>query len=255
MNSRGFLYSFIAHLVIVLFMLVQIIFFPSGALDISQAIRVDMVDLPDKITSQPIPEEIKKEITKEPQKELPEKEEKSKKEEKPETKAKALPDKKSKADDDAVNLNKAKSKQREALNKLKTASALEKLKKELEKEKATEQTSPQPTYKGRVLSAGTALTGLDKMQSDSYLSQLDSRIKAHWSLPQWLIGKALRTRVQIKFDEGGNIIYKRIVQSSGNPTYDEYCLLAIDKASPFPRVPEKFTVVYKVDGVVIGFPD
>lgn len=256
MNSRGFLYSFIAHLVIVFMMIIQIVFFPSDALDLSQAIRVDMVDLPDKITSQPIPEEIKKEITKEPPKEvLPEKVEKPKKEEKPVAQPKALPEKKPKVTEDAVNLNKAKSRQKEALNRLKTSSAVEKLKKEMEKEKAAEQAQPQPTFKGRIISAGTALTGLDKLQSDSYLSQLDGRIKAQWSLPQWLIGKPLRTRVHIKFEEDGSIIYKKIVQSSGNPTYDDYCLQAIDKAAPFPRVPEKFTAVYKVDGVIIGFPD
>ncbi|MBC7754637.1 MAG: TonB C-terminal domain-containing protein, partial [Moraxellaceae bacterium] len=59
----------------------------------------------------------------------------------------------------------------------------------------------------------------------------------------------------IKFDETGNIIYKKITQSSGNQTYDEYCLLAISKATPLPKVPEKFSTVYRVDGVVIGFPD
>ncbi len=227
-------------------MIVQIVFFPSDALDLSQAIRVDMVDLPDKITSPPIPEEIKKEITKDSAPKKPP--------EKPVAAPKALPEKKPKAKEDAININKAKSKQQQALNRLKASSAVEKLKQEVEKERAAEQAAQQ-VFKGRALSAGTALTGLDKMQSDSYLSQLDVRIKAHWSLPQWLIGKPFRTRVHIKFDETGAIIYKRVVQSSGNPTYDEYCLLAIDKASPFPRVPDKFTTVYKVDGVVIGFPD
>lgn len=224
-------------------MAIQVVFYPSDALDLSQAIRVDMIDLPEKIVSQELPEE------KTP--EAPSKEET--KEKKPEPKA--LPEKKEKPKDETININKSKSKQKEALNKLKTLSALEKLKKEVDDEKTQEPAPTKQVFKGRILSAGTALTGLDKLQSDSYLSQLDGRIKAHWSLPQWLIGKQLRTRVHIKFDESGNIIYKRVVQSSGNPTYDEYCMLALDKAAPFPRAPEKFSAVYKIDGVTIGFPD
>lgn len=249
MESRGFLYSFIAHLIIVLAMVIQIVFYPSDALDLSQAIRVDMIDLPEKIVSQPLPDEVVNEKSKETPEEIPEKKETKP----PPVKAKALPEKKEKPAEDSVNINKVKSKQKEALNKLKAISAIDKLKKEMAEE--AKQPAPKQVFKGRVLSAGTALTGLDKLQSDSYLAQIDARIKSSWTLPQWLIGKSLRTRVLIKFDDGGNVIFKRVTQSSGNPTYDEYCLLAIDKASPFPRVPEKFSTVYKIDGVTIGFPD
>ena len=243
--SNGVLYSSIAHGALVLAMLIQVVFYPSDALDLSRAIRVDMIDLPDKITSQALPEDTRK---------LPEKKtaepasepEVKKPEPTPEPKA---PQKKV---DDAVNINKVKNKQKEALNKLKAAAAIEKLKDESKKEEAAK---PKPVFKGRVLSAGTSLTGLDKLQSDSYLSQLDVKIKSHWALPQWLIGKLFRARVHIKMNESGTIIYKKVTQASGNQTYDEYCLLAIDKAVPLPPVPEKFVNVYKVDGVVIGFPD
>jgi len=242
-------------------MIIQVVFYPSEALDLSQAIRVDMIDLPDKLTSQPIPEDTSKLPEKKVAEPTPEPEEKKPEpvpEVKPEPKVvkeepkPKLPEKKEKPADDAININKVKSKQKDALNKLKAAAAIEKLKEE-ESKKA--EARPKQVFKGRALSAGTAITGLDKLQSDSYLSQLDARIKSHWALPQWLIGKPLRARVHIKFDEAGTIIYKKISQSSGNQTYDEYCLLAIDKATPLPKVPEKFSTVYKVDGVVIGFPD
>ncbi len=246
--SRGLIYSIIAHIVLVVAMIVQVVFYPSEALDLSRAIRVDMIDLPDKVISQPIPED----KTKLPEKKIvepsPEPEAKVVKEE-PKPK---LPEKKEKPTDETVNINKVKSKQKDALNKLKAAAAIEKLK---EEESKKNESKPKQVFKGRILSAGTSITGLDKLQSDSYLSQLDGKIKSHWALPQWLIGKPLRARVHIKFDEAGAIIYKKITQSSGNPTYDDYCLLAIDKATPLPKVPEKFSTVYKVDGVVIGFPD
>ncbi len=249
--SNGVLYSLIAHGALVLAMIVQVVFYPSEALDLSRAIRVDMIDLPDKLTSQALPEE----VSKLPEKKIvepapaPEPEPQAVKEE-PHAK---LPEKKPKPPDQAVDIKKAKSKQKDALNKLKAAAAIENMKQE-EESKKIEAKSKQ-VFKGRILSAGTSISGLDKLQSDSYLSQLDGKIKSHWSLPQWLIGKPLRARVLIKFDETGNIIYKKITQSSGNQTYDEYCLLAISKATPLPKVPEKFSTVYRVDGVVIGFPD
>lgn len=234
-------------------MVIQVVFYPNEALNLSQAIRVDMIDLPEKIVSQPLPEDPPALAKKE--KDLPQKEEKPiEKEPLKEPTLKALPEKKAKPTEDTVNVNKVKSKQKEALNKLKAASAIEKLKKEMEESKAAE-SKPKQVFKGRILSAGTAITGLDKLQSDSYLSQVDGRIKAHWTLPQWLIDKPLRARVHIKIDENGNIIYKRISQSSGNQIYDDYCLSAVDKASPLPKVPEKFSAVFKIDGVVIGFPD
>lgn len=256
--SKGVLYSIAAHAALVLAMIIQVVFYPSEALDLSRAIRVDMVDLPDKLTSQPIPEDNSKLPEKKVAEPAPEPEEK-KPEPTPEPKVvkeepkPKLPEKKEKPVDEAININKVKSKQKDALNKLKAAAAIEKLKQEEEAKKA--ETKSKQVFKGRVLSAGTSITGLDKLQSDSYLSQLDARIKSHWALPQWLIGKPLRARVHIKFDENGTLLFKKITQSSGNQTYDEYCLLAIDKAAPLPKVPEKFSTVYKVDGVVIGFPD
>lgn len=252
--SNGVLYSIIAHAALVLMMILQVVFYPTKALDLSTAIRVDMVGLPEKnllpsqepnqlpekkAETEPEVEKIKPEITQPLNKE--------------EVKKK-LPEKKSPPEADSVNINKVKSKQKEALAKLKASAAIEKLKNEVnESTKSDDKTKP--VFKGRILSAGTSLTGLDKLQSDSYLSQLDAKIKSHWTLPQWLMGKSLRARVLIKFDEAGNLISNKIIQSSGQPTYDEYCLLTITKSAPLPKAPEKFSSIYKIDGVVIGFPD
>lgn len=271
--KNGIVLSLIAHVAFILIMVLKVVFYPSEALDLSQAMRVDMVDLPDRIQSAPLPPPPPPEpATEEPKEEK--KEEVKKPEPKPEPKAEKLPPK---VDAEAIKLEKAKkekerakeakenekklkSKQDLALKKLKALSALDKIKNEAAKEQAEEErraaiAEAQKNYKGRVISAGTALTGLDKLQSDSYLTQLDAKIKASWALPQWLIGKPYRTRVLVKFDTAGRILSKKVVQASGQPTYDEYCLLAIDKAAPFPPVPDKFGDVYRVDGVVIGFPD
>lgn len=251
--KKGLTISFGFHVVIILMMTVKFIFFQEKYVDISQAVRVDIVALPDKAQDQALPEKIQDILKEEPKPaKLPEKET----EEPPEKeieKPKELPSKKIVTPiNDAVNLNKAKEKQKNALNKLKKLSAIEKIKQDL---KNSDDKKVQKPIKGRVLSAGTKLTGLDQLQSEEYLSQLDAQIKANWNLPQWMIGKSFKARVSVKIDPTGSVISKKISQSSGNSTYDEYCLSAIDKALPFPRVPEKFSEVYKSDGVSFAFPD
>ena len=252
--KKGLTISFGFHAVVILLMTVKFIFFQEKYVDISQAVRVDMVALPDKTSDKALPEKIQEILKEEPKSEkLPDKEPEDPPKKDAEKPKQELPPKKTtQPPNDAINLNKAKDKQKNALNKLKSLSAIEKIKQDL---KNSDEKKVQKPIKGRVLSAGSKLTGLDQLQSEEYLSQLDAQIKANWNLPQWMIGKPFKARVWVKIDPSGSVISKKISQSSGNSTYDEYCLAAIEKASPFPRVPEKFSEVYKSDGVSFAFPD
>ncbi|RYZ82311.1 MAG: cell envelope integrity protein TolA [Proteobacteria bacterium] len=109
--------------------------------------------------------------------------------------------------------------------------------------------------KGNVLSPGTELTGLNKLQHDNYLGDLDQQIKQNWFLPQWLSKKPLRAQVRLKLDEKGQIISRDIALSSGNSSYDDLALDTIDKSAPFPPPPEKFVSIVGVNGLLIGFPE
>lgn len=261
---KGLIISLIVHISIVILMTLKVVFFPEVRIDLSQAVRVDMVALPDKTNELPEKEQaILKEENPAPKPEPksepePEKETKLPEPEKKE-KPKELPQKENK-DHDAVSLEKTKAKQKAALDKLKKLSALEKIKQDVasdEQKKKHDSNKPTSTapIKGRTLSAGTRLTGLDKLQSDNYLAQLDSKVKAQWTLPQWLIDKPFKARVIVRIDENGRVIFKAISQSSGNKTYDEYALAAVEKASPFGKVPDKFVDIYRVDGITFAFPD
>ena len=153
-----------------------------------------------------------------------------------------------------ISLNKSKIRQKEALNKLKKLSALEQIKQDLKKESAAKP-AKLAISKPRVIAAGTALTGLDKIDANAYLSQVDKSIKGAWSLPQWLLNKPLKAQVLVKFNTDGNIISTKIISSSGNSSYDDYCLQAVVKAAPFPKVPDKLSEKFSLDGVVVGFPE
>jgi colicin import membrane protein len=253
--KKGLFISLSAHVVVVVAMTIKVFFLTPPTIDLSQAVRVDMVDLPDKISDTQLPEKIQ-DILKEkpkPAEQPPVEKEAEEPKTSPEPeKSKALPLKKPVAPDTtAINLNKVKQKQKNAIAQLKKISAIEKIKQELKKSDDKKMTP----IKGRVLSAGTQIAGLDKLQSDEYLSQLDRQIKAHWAIPQWMIGKPFKAHVLVRLSQNGALISKKISLSSGNQTYDDYCLAAVEKASPFPPVPDKLSEIYKVDGISFAFPD
>lgn len=251
--TTGLKVSLVLHVAIFVIFTVKAVFFAPAVIDYSAAVRVDIVGLPDKVKEEQLPpkqEEAPKPVAKpQPVPKTPPKEVKVEK-----------PVKTVKKDPEAVNLTKEKDKQKEALEKLKAMAAIDELKKETEKENkkmagVADTKSTATKIKGNVLSPGTALQGLDKLQHDAYLSTLDQQIKHNWFLPEWLANKPLRAQVRLRIDEKGQILSREIVLSSGNPNYDEQALAAIDKSAPFAPPPEKFVSILAVNGLVIGFPD
>lgn len=252
--KRGIGVSIGAHVLLALFFTVNTFVGKKPVLDLSQAIRVDMVGLPDKIDPRQLPAKVQEKPA--PPTEAPAAPAPAEVVKPDKLPAKAKPA--STADNTAVNLNKTKSKQKEALEKLKKLSAIERIKQEMkteEQQKQIQQEAAKAIAKGRVISAGTSLTGLDKIEANDYLQAVDQQVKQQWSLPQWLMNKPLKAQVHVKFNRNGELTSRAILKSSGDNTYDNYCLEAVDKAAPFPKVPEKFTEKFSVDGVVIGFPE
>lgn len=252
-DIQGLLVSLAFHVVIFAFFTVKSIFFSTEPIDYSAAIRVDLVGLPDKLDPSTIlpPKQENIEISSPQQKEP-----------QPETKtdvAEKLPPKEIIEKKEPVFSQKPKpadykNKQNEALNKLKAMAALEKIK----KESTQGQKSELPTnyqVKGNILSPGTSLTGIDKINHESYLSDLDQHIKQYWALPEWLATQELKAQVRVQIDRNGNLVAKKVIRSSGNPTYDDYVIETVERSIPFPKPPEKLSAILEVNGVVIGFPE
>ncbi|MGZ3692183.1 MAG: TonB C-terminal domain-containing protein, partial [Pseudobdellovibrio sp.] len=156
---------------------------------------------------------------------------------------------------ESVNLTKVKSKEKQALDKIKKMSALDKIKNEVTEEDKKSKAAAKKAALNRPITAGTPLTGLDKIEAVQYLQLLDARIKENWTLPQWLMSKNLKAQVLVKFNTVGQIIATKLLLSSGNSTYDGYCLQAVNNSAPFPKAPDKFSEKFSVDGLIVGFPD
>lgn len=254
--KKSLILSLALHALIFTFFAVKFVYFSEPLIDLSQAISVSVGSLTDndRLPEKAAPEAYSKEPeVKSPPAEIVEPEKKKPEVEKKEitkTKPKELPK------PDTVSLSKAK--QKLALEKLKKSTALEKIREDLKNDsisKLKAQEKKTAAAKPRIVAAGSTLSGLDKLQAGNYLDEVDKSIKQFWSLPQWLLNKSFKARALVKFNMQGQIQSSKIISSSGNSSYDQYCLKAIADAAPFPKVPEKLTEKFSVDGIVIGFPE
>ncbi|MFN8791181.1 MAG: energy transducer TonB [Bdellovibrionales bacterium] len=233
--------SVIAHGVIVAVFTIKAYFFSADPIEYSSAVRVDIIALPDKLDPSKVmlaPQDSKSSSS---------------------PKSAADP---AKPEPDTISLKKTKTQQQEALEKLKRLDALEKIKKQVESEKKSqnpgkgEETKQKISQvKGNILSPGTALTGLSKLQHEQYIASLDQHVKQNWALPEWLAKRQLKARARVKIGESGQILAREIILSSGNSNYDEIVLETIERSAPFPVPPEKFSAIVSHQGIVIGFPE
>lgn len=224
--------SIAGHIAIVLLVMFKTVLAPNEPLSIRNAIRVDIVGLPQKI--QELPKE-------QPAKEPP-KAPAPKVAEQPKPKAPQAPAPKAKSPD-------TKKAEERALDKLKEMEALEKLK-EMGKEKPAK---PAPVA-GNKVSAGNSLTGLEKIEYDQYFDQLSAKVHNAWSIPQWLAEADLKAQVLVLIDERGYVIKKEIRKSSGNEVFDSRVTAAIDASSPLPPPPARLRGVLSTSGIIFNFP-
>ena len=232
--NRFIVLSIAAHLALVAFVSLKLSWGKQDSLVFEDIVRVDMVALPEK--SRPIESDPKPPAS-DP---VPVPARESPKIERRTEKALAAPPKK-------ADFHKT---QQSALEKLKALEALDRLAQENEAKEA-----PAAPKKGNVLSPGTALRGLSKVEYETYLADLDKHIKSHWLLPEWLATGGWKARVRVFIDTKGVVIGRDLVRPSGNPEFDEKALQAVDRSSPLPVPPEKFQALVEVKGVIFGFPD
>ncbi|MGE4131645.1 MAG: energy transducer TonB [Bdellovibrionales bacterium] len=237
---RDLLFSAAGHLIIAAIIFLKAVLLPSEPLDLRQAIRVDVVGLPEKIKE---PDMSPKSTPAEPKpKPLPPKEAA-----KPKVKdVPKVPDLKAKKKD----LQKS---QKEALNAIKSLQALDKIKKDVSDEKKQDKAANE--VKGNRVAEGNSPTGLEKIEFDRYLGDLENKIRGNWSIPQWLADARLTARVQILIDERGYVVKKIFKKSSGNDIFDNSVVAAIDNSSPLGEPPKRLRGLLSTGGVVLNFPE
>jgi colicin import membrane protein len=226
------------HLTVLLSMTIRTYIFPDDEMNFETAIQVDIVDLPDKLQKlPPAVEEKVKEKPKPPAEPSKEAKETKKVEE---TKKVDLKAKKKTKDD--------------ALDKIKALQALENIKNEVNDDEE-KQKQAVTKVKGNIKSTGTALSGIVTSQMAGYVQLIQRHAQDNWSIPKWLEDLNLKARAQVFLKKDGTVDRRFIVQTSGNETFDDMVLGAIDKASPFPPPPGPFVDLVGQKGIQLGFPE
>lgn len=253
-DLKYFLISLSLHLSLFLVFAVKIVLFPNVRLEHISAVRVDFVALPDKDPQlapqgeeKPVSEEkpmaeTKPSISEPTEKPSPKTEVKTEK--KPEAKIKSPKESKPSKPD-----TKLQEQQSSALQRI---AALSKIK----KRRATDDAVPEgTTVKGNRLSEGNSLTGVEKIEYNRYLSDLDLHIKKNWHLPEWLVAKPLTTSILVRFDGNGQLLEKKLIRSSGNKEFDKEALDAVTQSVPFPAPPENLISYFQSQGIELRFPE
>ena len=228
--------SVISHIIVLLSLGVKLVLFAPDNIVIEDAIRVDLVGLPDKIeTPDPTP------VTAKPEK------------------SKSAPKEKTVVEKSVD----ARKKQSAALDKLKALSTLENLKQEaaeesererLEELKKEAQAKQAQQFKGNTITSGNSLTGLVRLDYEEYYPKLKAFIMEHWQIPQYLAELNLKAQVKILMDESGYIRFRAIQVSSGNAMFDDFALSAVEKSNPLPAPPPRLRGVIAARGLILGFP-
>lgn len=241
--------SVLAHVLLFAAFVLRMVIYPSEPLRLDDAIRVDIVALPDKSPQLPnVPVVDTKvpppsPVPPEPQPETPPVEAA-----KPEP-AKPVPAPKPEAP--KVNLNKTKKAQQDALRRLE---ALEKIERMTKSQSTAKSAAPVPRpIKGNQISHGGSLSGVIRLEQQGYLQTIDGSVKAHWNLPGFLSNANLSARARLYIDARGQVLKRTITQSSHNDIYDARVLAAIDAASPLPPPPSSLTSILEVDGIELEF--
>lgn len=255
--------SIALHGVLLVFLTVRAVFFPSDPIILEDTIRVDIVALPEKTSRKnqlPPPAPPQAEVKPAPK---PEPKPEPAPPPKPVVEAKPAPPPPpvaKKPEAPKVDLNKAKSTQEAALKRLEALERIQQMAKSEEaakaaaaKERAAQQAEAAALVKGNELAAGNSLTGLNKLDHQTYLRSVDRQVKQHWNLPQWLANSSLSATVRLYIDSQGFVVKKEIVRSSGDPIFDERVTEAIEQASPLPPPPSNLANLLAVDGVELGF--
>jgi TonB family protein len=246
--KRALLISIAFHLIAIGAFTLKAVFYPPDAIDLQDAIRVDIVALPDKqaaLPPEPIPAPAPQAIATPPPK-VAEPEPPAPKPEPIKEAAKPKPELPKPTETKKIDLTKSKQEQAAALKRLEALQRIQ----NMERNKPVEQPAPQPV-RGNQVSSGDALRGLARMEHQAYLGTIKTAVKSHWNLPGWMTTANLSARVRLYVDANGNVIKKMISKSSGNEEYDARALGAVEAASPLPVPPESLTGVLAVDGIEV----
>lgn len=245
----GLSISMAAHAALLSLFFIKSVFFKVDEIDYTAAIRVELIGLPEKESFESAAPIASPTLTAS----APETTQKVEAEVSQSPPVKLTPKEKNLS---KRALEKEKKAQDAALAKIKTQMALDQIRSDIAKEhiqKLSKNSETKPN-KGNLLSEGSALSGIKKLEFNEYAVALDQHIKKNWLLPEWLNGKNFQAQVRVFVSKNGALLGKNLISSSGNNEYDQAALNTIESSSPFPPPPSLISETLENRGFVVFFP-
>jgi colicin import membrane protein len=249
--SRSLGISLGAHLLVGAVLTLKAFLFPSEPLRIESAIRVDIVGLPDKspqLPTAPPPPQAEAPPPPPPPAQLPPRDLAPPPPPPPAVvvlKPTPGPTPKERT------AKELRQDQSAALKKLEAIAKLERQARADAAAKAAAAMAQARPLQGNQVSRGGSLSGLTRLDHDTYLSTLEQKIRTAWRPPKYLAKNGLKVKVLVHIDAQGAVIKKAILQSSGNPVFDESALQAIDSIAPFPQPPSSLAGLLLTSGLLL----
>jgi TonB family protein len=247
--NRSLAISLGAHALIALLFTFRAVFFSNEALVLEDAIRVDLVALPDKVKSMPVENPAEKPAPVPPAAPPP-----------APVAPPAPPVRAAAPAPRVIDIaakqglkKKTRDTQASAIQRLEALQNLERSAKSQTVRQMAPAAPAAPMIKGNQISKGNSLTGLTRVEFKNYLSTLKAATQRRWALPAWISNANLSARVRITLNNQGVVLSRHIVRASGNANYDAIVLSAIDSASPFPAPPADLVGLLSTSGVEIEF--
>lgn len=143
-------------------------------------------------------------------------------------------------------------------------SAIEKLKREVNKEKAAEQQKQKEELKkfqeryrsvnrGNQLHQGTSMSGTMESTMNAYGAHITDVLRSNWIIPVWLQSEKLRAAVRIYIDAKGKVMSFQFLQKSGNEVFDN-CVKSAINNSNFAPPPAEMAPGLRSSGIEVLFP-
>jgi len=85
-----------------------------------------------------------------------------------------------------------------------------------------------------------------------FQQSISQKIKEKFKIPPNIPKDgSLRTELSFKIDKYGHVSSVKIEKSSGNPSFDKYCVNAVYSSSPFPSPPGELVELSQSEGFII----
>ena len=112
----------------------------------------------------------------------------------------------------------------------------------------------EPESEGNAARSSSGGSSISPVIIQLYSSQVHRKISRNWRIPPGVpTDGSLAALISFKVDGNGRVNNVRVKESSGNSSFDEYCVKAINRSAPLPPPPYELAEEAKNNGVELTF--